>query len=136
MAAEETTRAGQAETNGSAQDARDKGLAWLWAGMLVAPVAFLLNLQANYTLTQQLCPGGRMIFLHALTLFFLLAAAGGGLIALRNWKRAGRSWPDESGSRTMRNRFMGAVGVMMSVLCLLIIIAQWIPQFIFNPCQR
>ena len=116
--------------------AAQSSLAWLLAGWLVAPLAFLSNLQANYTLTQMLCPGGRMLPLHLMTAFFLLASAAGGLVAWRTWERAGRSWPNESESKTMRSRFMGVVGLMLSVLCFLGIVWQWIPQFIFNPCQR
>lgn len=115
---------------------RDTELLRLWAGVLVAPMAFLSNLQANYTLTQKLCPGGRTSLLHCTTLFFLLLALAGGLIAWSNWTRAGREWPDESAERVMRNRLLAAVGVMISLLSALIIIAQWIPQFIFNPCMR
>jgi hypothetical protein len=115
---------------------RDTGLLRLWAGVLVAPLAFLCNLQANYTLAQKLCPGGRTAPLHFTTLLFLLLALLGGLIAWSNWARAGQKWPDESEERVVRNRLMAAVGVMLSLLSALIIIAQWIPQFIFNPCMR
>jgi hypothetical protein len=137
MAAEDDrTTAKQPEQQAGAPADSNSNLGWLWAGLLVAPVAFLFNLQANYTLTQKLCPGGRTVLLHAVSIFFLLVAAGGGLIAWRNWERAGRTWPDEAGNRTVRNRFLSAVGLLLSVLCFLIIIAQWIPQFIFSPCLR
>jgi uncharacterized membrane protein len=115
---------------------RQDGILWLWAGLLLAPLAVLLNLQVNYTLTQKLCPDGRMLILHLVTLLFLLAAAGGGLIAWRNWARAGTVWPDESEDNQTRDRFLSAVGLLISVLCLLAIVAMWIPQFIFSPCQR
>jgi hypothetical protein len=124
------------ESNTKEQPERTVGLAALWAGVLVAPLAFLSNLQVNYTLTQELCPGGHTFLLHLMTILFLLIAAGGGLVAWRNWGRAGRVMPDESKDNVVRNRFLGIVGVMLSALSFLIIIAQWIPQFIFNPCQR
>lgn len=108
----------------------------LWAGFLIAPLAFLLNLQADYTLTQKLCPAGPMLILHLLTLLFLLGAVGGGYLAWLNWQRAGLIWPGEAANKHVRNRFLAALGLAFSVLCSLIIIAQWIPQFIFNPCQR
>jgi hypothetical protein len=115
---------------------RGAGLLRLWAGVLVAPLAFLSGLQANYTLAQKLCPGGPTSVLHLTTLLFLLLALAGGLIAWRNWARAGGKWPDESAERVVRNRLLAAVGVMISLLSALIIVAQWIPQFIFNPCMR
>jgi hypothetical protein len=126
----------KARTQKKEEPTRQGGLLWLWAGVLVAPLAFLLNLQVNYTLTQKLCPGGRSLVLHITTLCFLLLAAGGGSIAWRNWTREGRRWPDESEDNTVRNRFMATIGLMISFLCSLIIIALWIPQFVFDPCQR
>jgi small-conductance mechanosensitive channel len=88
-------------------------------------------------LTQKLCPEGRArLVLSAMTLIFLLATAGGGLIAWRSWTRAGRKWPDESANKIVRSRFMAALGLLISVLCFFGIVAQWIPQLFFNPCQR
>jgi len=127
----ESDRTEKKEGSGS-----DTGLLRLWAGVLVALMAFLSNLQANYTLAQKLCPGGPTSLLHFTTLLFLVLALLGGLIAWRNWARAGQEWPDESAERVVRNRLLAAVGVMISLLSALIIIAQWIPQFIFNPCMR
>lgn len=115
---------------------RSVGLLWLWAGVLVAPMAFLSHMQVNYTLTQKLCPGGRTVLLHLVTLLFLLVTAGCVLIAWRSWQRAGKGLPDESDDKQTRNRFLAIVGMMISALSFLIIVAQWIPQFVFNPCQR
>ena len=126
----------KARTQAKEDSTREGSLLWLWAGVLIAPLAFLFSLQANYTLTQKLCPGGRLLVLHSMTLCFLLLAAGGGFVAWRNWTRAGRGWPDESEDNTVRDRFMATIGLMISFLCSLIIIALWIPQFIFDPCQR
>jgi protein-S-isoprenylcysteine O-methyltransferase Ste14 len=124
------------ETQAKAESNGKRSLLTLWAGVLLAPLAFLSSLQANYTLTQKLCPGGRTLLLHVVTIFFMLIAAGGGLIAWRTWQRAGKEWPDESEDQRTRNRFLAIVGLMTSALSFLIIVAQWIPQFIFNPCQR
>jgi hypothetical protein len=126
----------KAEGQESEREEREGGLFWLWAGVLVPPMALLSHMQVNYTLTQQLCPGGRTLWLHLVTILFLLITAGIGLIAWRAWGRAGRLWPDESENRKVRNRFMAAVGLLISGLSFLVILAQWIPQFIFNPCQR
>ena len=112
------------------------GLLWLWAGVLLAPLAFLSHLQVNYTLTQKLCPSGRTLPLHVMTLVFLLITVLGCLIAWRSWRRAGKGLPDESEGEQTPGKFLGVVGMMLGFLSFLIIVAQWIPQFIFNPCQR
>jgi uncharacterized membrane protein len=115
---------------------RAVGLLWLWAGVLLAPLAFLSHLQVNYTLTQKLCPGGRTLPLHVMTLVFLLITALGCLIAWRSWRRVGKGLPDDAEDKQTRVRFLAVVGMMLGLLSFLIIIAQWIPQFIFDPCQR
>src|SRR5215210_1013501 len=83
-----------------------RGILWLWAGLLTAPLAFLLHLQVNYMLVTQLCQSQRKIILHLVTLAFLLVAAGGGIVAWRNWEASGRKWPGEGGSVAERSRFM------------------------------
>jgi hypothetical protein len=113
-----------------------RGITWLWAGILTAPLAFLTHLTINYALVTQLCQSTHQISMHLVTILFLLIAAGGGFIAWLNWREVGRKWPGEGGSVTERSRFMSVVGLMVSVLVILGLIAQWIPQFIFDPCQR
>lgn len=113
-----------------------RGILWLWAGMLTAPLAFLLHLQVNYMLVTQLCQSEHKLILHLVTLAFLLVAAGGGFVAWRNWEAAGRKWPGEAGSVTERSRFMSVVGLLLSALIVLALVAQWIPQFIYDPCHR
>ncbi|HEV2912333.1 MAG TPA: hypothetical protein VGX92_03355 [Pyrinomonadaceae bacterium] len=113
-----------------------RGILWLWAGFLTAPLAFLLHLEVNYALVPQLCQSRHKIVLHLVTLAFLLIAVGGGFIAWRNWQASGRKWPGEDGSVTERSRFMAVVGCLMSAFFILSLIAQWIPEFIFDPCHR
>lgn len=119
-----------------AEFAQQRGKVWLWVGVLIAPLAFLLHLEINYALVTQLCQSTHKLSMHLVTLLFLLIAAGGGFIAWRNWEATGRKWPGEAGSVLERSRFMAVVGLLISMLVILALIAQWIPQFIFDPCQR
>jgi TRAP-type C4-dicarboxylate transport system permease small subunit len=113
-----------------------RGILWLWVGLLTAPLAFLLHLQVNYMLVTQLCQSERKIILHLVTLAFLLIAVGGGFIAWRNWAASGRKWPGEAESVNERSRFMSVVGLLISALIVIALIAQLIPQFIYDPCHR
>jgi hypothetical protein len=113
-----------------------RGITWLWAGILIAPLAFLIHLSINYALVTQLCQSPHKLSMHLVTILFLLIAAGGGFIAWLNWARLGRKWPGEGGNVRERSRFMAVVGFIISVLVIFSLIAQWIPQFIFDPCQR
>jgi TRAP-type C4-dicarboxylate transport system permease small subunit len=118
------------------EPSQTREMLWLWTGLLTAPLAFLLHLQVNYTLVQQLCQSQYKRVLHLVTLAFLLIAAGGGFIAWRNWESAGRKWPEDAGSVTERSRFMSVVGLLLSAIIVLALIAQLIPQFVYDPCQR
>jgi len=127
-----------AETKNSAASEfkRPVGKLWLWLGLLIAPLVFLLHLEVNYSLVTQLCQSAHKIAMHLVTLAAILVSATGGFIAWRNWREAGRKLPGEGGSIIEPSRLMSAVGVFISLLFIVILVAQWIPQFIFDPCHR
>ena len=108
----------------------------LWAGVLVGPMAALVQLQANYALVLWACGSGQTWPLHLVSLLALLLAAGAGLLAWRNWRRAGAEWDDDRAGVLPRSGFMAAVGMLVSAHSALVIIAQWIAVFVFGPCQR
>jgi nicotinamide riboside transporter PnuC len=113
-----------------------RGVLWLWAGMLTAPLAFLLHLEVNYALVTQLCQSEHKLASQLVTVFFVLISAAGGLISWRNWETAGRKWPGEEATVPERSRFMAVVGLLVSALVVVALVWQLIPQFMFDPCQR
>ncbi|HEX8891542.1 MAG TPA: hypothetical protein VF779_20505 [Pyrinomonadaceae bacterium] len=112
------------------------GKLWLWLGLLIAPLVFLLHLEINYSLVTQLCQSTHKIAIHLVTFAAVLVSAVGGFIAWRNWQEAGRKLPGEGAGIIEPSRLMSAVGVFISILFIVILVAQWIPQFIFDPCHR
>jgi hypothetical protein len=112
------------------------GKLWLWLGLLIAPLVFLLHLEVNYSLVTQLCQSTHKIAIHLVTFAAVLVSAAGGFIAWRNWQEAGRKLPGEGAGIIEPSRLMSAVGVFISILFIVILVAQWIPQFIFDPCNR
>ena len=120
----------------SRTDIPDAGeLRALWAGLLLAPAAFLLNLEVAYALVPTACSTGTRLLVHFVHLVCLLLAAAGALIAWRSWRSTGETWPGEAGGRLSRSRFMAGVGLLLSVFIVMVIVAQWIPSFVLNPCQ-
>jgi len=111
-------------------------LAVLAAALLVPPLAFLLNLQINYTLVPWACSTGHEFVLHLVSVGTLLVAASGGLVAWREWKRCGPGPPEGQGGRAPHFRFVSVIGILMSSLFALVILAQWIPNFVLSPCQK
>jgi len=111
------------------------GIFALWSGLLVAPFAFLLNLQVSYMLVPFVCATGRIVWLHLAACCSLILGAFGMFISWRNWQKSGREWQSEAGSITARSRFMAVMGLLMSILFCIAILAQWIANFIIGPCQ-
>ena len=108
----------------------------LWACILAGPLAALVQLQANYALVLWVCGSGQAWALHLVSLAALLVAAGSGLLAWRNWRRAGAVWEDEGAGVLPRSRFMSAVGMFVSAHSALVVIAQWVAVFVYSACQR
>jgi hypothetical protein len=108
----------------------------LWACVLAGPLAALTQLQANYALVLWACGSGQTWALHLVSLLALVVAAGAGLLAWRNWRRAGALWEDDGAGVLPRSRFMSVVGMLVSAHSALVVVAQWIAVFVFSPCQR
>ena len=124
------------EAKAAEEFSQPRGKFWLWVGLLTAPLVFLLHLEANYALVTQLCQSTHKMGMHLVTLTALLVSAAGGLVSWRNYRAAGRKLPGDGATVLERSRLMAAVGIFISLLFMLILVAQWIPQFIFDPCQR
>jgi hypothetical protein len=112
-----------------------KELRALWTGLLLAPAAFLLNLEVAYALVPVACSSGSRLLVHIVHAVCLLLAAFGAITALRQWKLTGETWPGETGGRIGRSRFMAGLGLYLSLLFVMVILAQWIPSFVLSPCQ-
>lgn len=116
---------------------RKGGLLALWAGLLAGPVVWLIQFQTNFTLVPILCKSGaRNLALHAVFVVALLLVAAAGLLAWRNFQAAGATSRDESEAGVIpRTRFMSVLGLLVTGLFFLIIVAQWIASWVFGPCQ-
>jgi hypothetical protein len=114
-------------------DARE--LRALWTGLLLAPIAFLIDLEVAYALVPTACSTRNSLPVHLAHAACLLVALFGGLTAWRCWRATGSTWPGEEGNPLARSRFLAGVGMLMSGLIVLVIIAMWIPSFILDPCQ-
>jgi hypothetical protein len=107
----------------------------LWVGLLLAPVAFLINLESAYALVPTACSSRTVLPVHLVHLACLLLTLYGLLTAWRCWKAAGGTWSGAAGDPLARSRFMAGVGLLVSGMFVLVIVAQWIPSFVLDPCQ-
>src|SRR4051812_12007706 len=107
----------------------------LWLGMLGAPVIWLIQLQTTYTLVTWSCRNQNMLPLRASSFVFLLLAMAGAFIAWRNWAAIRPQASKEGGDHIAVRYFLGSVGLVISSLFCLIIVAQAIPTFLIDPCE-
>lgn len=112
-------------------------IAALWTGVLLAPAAFLLNLEIAYLVAEWGCKQASMPSpaLHLVHAACLLVAIFGGLVAWWRWRAAGARWPGEAGGPEGRTRFMAGLGMATSAIFALAIIAQWIPSLTLHTCR-
>jgi hypothetical protein len=107
----------------------------LWIGILVPPIAFLIDLEVAYALVPTACSTRNRLLIHLVHLACLLLVLFAWGTAWRCWKAAGASWPAEEGGPLGRSRLLAGLGVLMSALFALVILAMWLPSFILDPCQ-
>lgn len=106
----------------------------LWIGLLLAPIAFLVNLEVAYALVPAACSSRNELPIHLVHLACLLLTLYALLSAWHSWKAAGTTSPAEEGGLA-RSRFMAGTGLLVSAMFMLVIVAQWIPSLVLDPCQ-
>ena len=107
----------------------------LWTGVLLPPIAFLINLEVAYALVPKACASRSTLVLHLVHAICFGLVIVGGLVAWRCWRVAGAVWPGEGGGALSRSRFIAGIGVLISGFVALAIVADWIPSIMLNPCQ-
>lgn len=107
----------------------------LWAGVLGAPAAWAVQLQVSYSFVPWCCSHGHLWVLHLSTLVFFALAAAGGVASFRHWRRAGGGSAEGSGGGpVVRTQFLGLLGVLVSSMFSLLILAQGTASFFISPC--
>jgi hypothetical protein len=57
-------------------------------------------------------------------------------MAYAGWRAAGRGLEDERGGAGSRTRFLSLMGIAISTISALVVIAQWASIFTFGSCMR
>jgi hypothetical protein len=121
--------------NALATEKKDRSIS-LWGGLLTVPVVALVNIVVAYTFVQFSCRDADDTRLHLELGIALLLVAAGTFASWRSWRGSDRERSLEDGGMVPRTRFMALCGMMLGLLTLLLIAAQWIPVFILSPCQH
>lgn len=108
----------------------------LWIGMLLAPIAWGIQLQSVYLTSEFGCFTSDFMWNHVVSGLALTVALVGGAIAWLEWIAAGATTDATGADLLSRRRFMALLGVLISALFSVTIVAQWLPTLLRVPCGR
>jgi hypothetical protein len=108
----------------------------LCLGLLLGPVAALVNEGMLYATKMWACGAGSPVSMHAVAVICLAIAIGAGLLAHADWARVGGGTENEAATIDSRSRFLTLVGMAASALSALLIVMQWLALFVFRTCVR
>ena len=106
-----------------------------WTLVLTPPAIVFLQQQASYGLVSWACSHTRVL-VHLPTIVALVVL---GLVALSSWRlfvEVGPQSPGDERSSDARGRFMAVCSLTLCGFAVLVIVAQWLPAAILQPCQR
>jgi hypothetical protein len=106
----------------------------LWYGLLGGPASGFLFVLVAYPMVDRACVTNNSVYLHLVTIFFLITSILAGVFSWRLHERAG-DWPESAGGMMPRVRFMTTVGTLTSILAVIEILFQWIPIFFIGACH-
>lgn len=103
----------------------------LWAGVLGPPLAFLLNLELTYAVVGLFCEARleSPILVHVVPAIMLLVTIALGMLSFMQWQRSG------GGERAQASgRVLAIFGVLSASFFTAMLVAQWLPSFLIDPC--
>ncbi len=106
----------------------------LWSGIAVPPLAWFLNLEANFAMAPLACGHNGKPFLYGVSVIALLLTAGAGSMAWMAHIRLNHS--DTPGAEvTIRKQSMAVAGLVLSIFAAMVILAQTIPNVMLAGCD-
>jgi len=115
---------------------RPRTLVTLALGVLVGPVVALANQQVIYASDSWACGHNAHAVLHVIPVVTLAITIAAGLMSVAEWRAAGRGVEDERGGVDSRTRFLALMGIGISTISALVVVAQWASIFTFGSCMR
>ncbi len=109
--------------------------AMLWAAIAISPIAWFLNLEANFALAPLACSDNGKLLLYLVSAASLVLAILAGGISLIQWRSPERNTAGELVASRSRRRAMALAGVGLSGLFFLVIVAQAIPNLMLAGCE-
>lgn len=104
-----------------------------WPAM-VTPCVALADASLAYALVIPGCSHQNTIALHAVAVASFLLCILLTWPAALNWRRRAAQESAGPGARAGRELLLAQVGTMAGLLSTLVVLAEWLPQWILSPC--
>jgi len=105
-------------------------------GLVAGPLAALANQELIYMVNMWSCGHREWGVMHLVPVLCLIVVVASAVAALFNWRAVGRGFEDELGAVEARSRFIALLDIAISALSAIVILAQWLAIFVFEPCMR
>ncbi|ABE49714.1 hypothetical protein [Methylobacillus flagellatus] len=120
-------------------------LTLLWLCILAGPVSWSMQLAVAYPILDWTCRQEQLIPVHAATLLAFLLSVTSAYLSWHNLKLhktlarinenpQSHKRGSESESEMPPRQFMALAGFMLSLFFLLVIVIQWLPVLMLDPC--
>ena len=106
----------------------------LWTGFLAGPLVWMLSFGARWSLSGWVCAFQWKPALFVIAIVSVILVAASGMLSWSEWQRVGREMPGDGGGAIPRARLMAIFGVVLSVLSILLIASQAIPEIMLGAC--
>jgi len=125
---------------GEAQHRTMPNLVLLMFGVGTGPIAWTLHLVISYVLVPFSCDVQTNLPLNLTTVLTSVPTLAAAVVSFRLWRRSGVGMESEAGSETgvgvvqLRRGFLALVGLLLSVMFLILIIAEGLGPIFLSPC--
>lgn len=107
----------------------------LWFGNLGGALAWALHLHVLFVFAPWACALHTRWPIHVTTLALLSLTACAGIVSAVHWRKSPRVH-EHLEAAPDRARFMAVIGALINIFFFLVILAQWIPAFVVDPCLK
>ena len=110
-------------------------LTTLAAGLLLPPLAWLLDMQVSYSLVKWVCANDRHWILFVMPACSLTLTAATTLKSWQTLRQTTHAARDEGGRPIDRSHLLAVSGLAMSVLFGVLILVSLVPRALLSPCE-
>jgi hypothetical protein len=113
----------------------DSGRVLVWAAVLLAPSAVVVDIGVGYTLVQWVCATGNTYVLALVSIAALAIAANGIWLGWSELVKLRGTAADGGGTVMDRNYFLAGVAVAVNALVAIIVVTAAVPQMLMGSCE-